>query len=57
MKGNLLLVLLVTAGLALTSSNLVLADDTSTSGTDSTATTESPSTDTGQSSDSGSDQK
>ena len=57
MKSNLLLALLVTAGLALTSSNLVLADDTSTSGTDSTATTESPSTDTGQSSDSGSDQK
>ena len=30
MKSNLLLALLVTAGLALTSSNLVLADDTST---------------------------
>jgi len=57
MKGNLLLVLLVTAGLALATANLVFADDTSTSGTDSTATTESPSTDAGQSSDSGSDQK
>ena len=57
MKSNLLLALLMTAGLALTSSNLVLADDTSTSGTDSSAATESTSTDTGQSSDSSSDQK
>ena len=55
MKSNLLLALL--AGLALTGSNLVLADDTSTSGTDSTAATEGTSTDTGQSSDSSSDQK
>jgi len=53
----LLLALIVAAGLAFTSSNLVLADDTSTSGTDSTATTESPSTDAGQSSDSSGDQK
>ena len=58
MKSNLLLALIVAAGLAFTSSNLVLADDTSTSGTDSTATTtESPSTDTGESSDSSGDQK
>jgi hypothetical protein len=55
MKSNLLLALL--AGLALTGSNLVLADDTSTSGTDSSAATEGTSTDTGQSSDSSSDQK
>jgi hypothetical protein len=57
MKSSLLLALIVAAGLAFTSSNLVLADDTSTSGTDSTATTESPSTDAGQSSDSSGDQK
>ena len=57
MKSNLLLALLMTAGLALTGSNLVLADDTSTSGTDSSAATEGTSTDTGQSSDSSSDQK
>ena len=58
MKSNFLLALIVAAGLAFTSSNLVLADDTSTSGTDFTATTtESPSTDTGQSSDSSGDQK
>jgi hypothetical protein len=57
MKRNLLLALLVTAGLALTSANLVLADDTSTSGTDSSAATESTSTDAGQSSDSSGDQK
>jgi hypothetical protein len=50
MKSNLLLALLVTAGLALTSSNLVLADDTSTSGTETTATTDSTGTDSGQTS-------
>jgi hypothetical protein len=70
MKSSLLLTMLVAAGLVVTSSNLALADDTSTSGTDSTAATSTPTTDStgaatdstsadpGQSSDTGSgDQK
>ena len=40
MKNKLFLALVATAGLALASSNLAFADDTSTTGTDSTAPTD-----------------
>ncbi len=44
MKSSLLLTMLATAGFAV-SSNLALADDTSTPGTDSTTATSTPTTD------------